>query len=198
MMSHAQDTLSTDTVKTDFFKLFNWKEVRKSEFEITITGYDSLKAGNNDFQHFYYTTTDKPDGKLTVRDGHGNKVRECRYSGNKMFEEKWWYSTGEKEFEATWSPEVNAYGDQMLLEYTWYYRNKKVRKRGFRDGITVNYYSDGKVESEKAFRNGKPNGSFRQYYPNGKLQTAGEYFDGNRTGEWIYYNMDGTVREKTH
>lgn len=197
----GQDTSSvseTDTSQKDFFKLFHWTEVHPGEFEITIAGYDSLKIGNNDFQSFFYSTNDKPNGKLTVKNEKGNKVRECIYRGNQMFDEHWWFSSGEKEFEGTWSEDKSEYGDQLLLEYTWYYKNKKVRKNGFRTGITTTYYSDGKTESEKAFRDGKANGPFKEYFPNGKLQTDGQYFDGNKTGEWTHYNMDGTVREREH
>jgi len=199
--SGAQDTtavIQTDTAGKDLFKKFQWTEVRKGEFEIVVPGYDSLKIGNNDFQNFYYITLDKPDGKLTVKDEKGNKVRECVYKDKLMFDEHWWYSTGEKEFDGVWSETANEYGDQMLVEYTWYYRNKKVRKHGFRDGVTTTYYADGKPESEKTFRAGKANGPFKEYFPNGKLQTEGQFFDGSKTGEWIHYNMDGTVQEREH
>src|SRR4051812_26071669 len=72
---HAQDTsvvTLADTVSKNLFEFFQWKEKSKGEFEITVQGYDSLKKGNNDFQIFYYTTKDKPDGKLSVRDEKGN------------------------------------------------------------------------------------------------------------------------------
>jgi antitoxin component YwqK of YwqJK toxin-antitoxin module len=196
----AQDTSATiqDTAAKDFFKIFHWTEMRPGEFEITVHGYDSLKMGNNDFQNFYYTTIDKPDGKLTVRNGEGSKVRECIYKSKLMFDEHWWFSSGEKEFEGTWSETANEYGDQVLVEYYWYYRNKKVRKHGYRTGLTTTYYDNGKPESEKMYRDGKANGPFKEYFPNGKLQTEGQFFDGNKTGEWTHYNMDGTVREREH
>lgn len=197
----AQDSaavLQADTGIKDLFKLFNWTEKRKGEYEITVPGYDKLKMGNNDFQNFFYITTDKPDGKLTVRDENGNKVRECIYRDKLMFDEHWWFSSGEREFDGIWSETANAFGDQVLVEYTWYYRNKKVRKHGFRTGVTTTYYSNGKIESEKTFRDGKANGVFKEYFPDGKLQTVGEYFDGNKRGEWIHYNMDGTISEREH
>jgi antitoxin component YwqK of YwqJK toxin-antitoxin module len=199
--SFAQDTSAvpaSDTSKKNPFEIFQWKDIRKGEFEITVPGYDTLKMGTNNFQSFYYTTTDKPDGKLTVRDDKGNKVRECSYRNKLMFDEHWWYPTGEKEFDGTWSETANEYGDQFLTEYKWYYRNKKIRKHGFRTGITTTYYDNGVPESEKTFRDGKPNGPFTEYFPNGKIQTQGQYFDGNKTGEWIHYNPDGTVREREH
>ncbi|MEO8087415.1 MAG: hypothetical protein ABI763_11375 [Bacteroidota bacterium] len=201
MKSVAQDTavvITGDTSGMEMFKKFHWTEMHKGEFEIVVEGYDSLKIGNNDFQNFYYITTDKPDGKLTVRDEKGNKVRECVYRNKLMFDEYWWFSSGEKEFEGIWSETANEFGDQMLVEYTWFYRNGKVRKHGFRNGVTTIYYSDGKTESEKTFREGKANGPFKEYFPNGKIQTAGQFFDGNKTGEWIHYNMDGKVSEREH
>ena len=199
MPGYSQDTTAlSDTLKKDLFKLFQWKEKKAGEFEITVVDYDSLKLGNNDFQTFYYTAADKPNGKLTVRDRKNNKVRSCVYRNNKMFDERWWYPTGEKEFEGKWSEDVNAYGDQYLEEYKWYYRNKKVRKHGFRNGITRTYYNDGKIESEKTYRNGKASGPFKRFYPNGKPEAVGAFLDGNRTGEWIYYNPDGTVKEKSN
>ncbi len=197
----AQDTSAvtqSDTAKKDFFKIFNWTEKHKGSYEITVNGYDTLKKGNNNFQNFYYTTLDKPDGKLTVRDEKGNKVRECTYEDHLMFREHWWFPSGEKEFDGVWSKTTNEFGDQLLIEYTWYYRNKKVRKHGFRTGVTTTYYRDGKRESEKTFRDGKANGSFKEYFPNGKIQTEGQFFDGNKTGEWIHFNMDGTIREREH
>ncbi len=187
-----------DTVAKDFFKMFGWKEIRSGEFEITIPGYDSIRMGNNDFQNFFYTTTDKPDGRLVVRNGKGDKVRECVYRNHLMFDEHWWFSSGEKEFDGVWSETANQYGDQMLEEYTWYYRNRKVRKHGYRNGNTVTYYEDGKTESEKMYREGKPSGPYKVYFPNGKIQTEGQFFEGNKTGEWIHYNIDGTIREREH
>ncbi len=197
----AQDTsvvAPSDTSEIDFFKKFNWKEKRSGDFEITVPGYDTLRMGNNDFQNFYYITTDKPDGKLTVRDEKGNKVRQCVYKNKLMFDEHWWFPSGEKEFDGTWSETANEYGDQMLVEYIWYYRNKKMRKHGYRTGITTTYYNNGKPESEKTFRDGKANGPFKEYFPDGKVQTEGQFFDGNKTGEWVHYNMDGTVIEREH
>jgi len=198
---HAQDissVLKTDTVKKDLFKVFKWTDTGKGEFEITVPGYDSLKKGNNDFQDFYYTTNDKPDGKLTVRDEKGNKVRECTYRNRLMFDEHWWFSTGEKEFDGTWSETLNSFGDQILEEYKWYYKNKKVRKHGLYNGVTVTYYENGDKETEKTFFNGKANGPYKAYYPGGKLQTQGQFAKGLKSGEWIYYNTDGTVRERGH
>ena len=178
--------------------MFHWKETKKGEFEITVSGYDSIRMRNNDFQDFYYSTIDKPDGKLTVLNEDGKKVRECVYKNKLMFDEHWWFSSGEKEFDGTWSATVNEFGNQQLTEYTWYYKNKKVRKHGYNTGITSTYYDSGILESEKTFENGKANGPFKEYFPNGILQTAGQYFDGNKTGEWIHYNMDGSVLEREH
>lgn len=197
----AQDTAAVaqnDSAGKNFFSLYHWTETSKGEFEITVPGYDSIRMGTNEFQTFYYTTTDKPDGKLTVRDEKGNKVRECVYKNHLMFDEHWWFPSGAKEFDGIWSETANEFGDQVLEEYKWYYRNKKVRKHGFRTGITTTYYDDGTVESEKTFRDGKANGMYKEYFPNGKLQTQGEFFDGNKRGEWVHYNTDGTVREREH
>src|SRR5690349_11857318 len=86
----AQDTSSVaqpDSSKKDFFKIFHWSQKHKGLYEITVDGYDTLKLGNNDFQSFYYFTNDKPDGKLIVRDGKGNKVRECTYKNKLIFDE---------------------------------------------------------------------------------------------------------------
>jgi antitoxin component YwqK of YwqJK toxin-antitoxin module len=197
----AQDTstvLTKDTGKADLFKVFQWTEKEKGQFEIKVAGYDSLKKGNNEFQRFFYTTKDKPDGKLTVRDENGNKVRECVYRNHLMFDEHWWFSSGQKEFDGIWSETADEYGEQVLEEYKWYYKNKKVHKHGFYSGITVTYYDTGEKESEKTFRDGKANGAFRAFYPGGKLQTEGQFLNGNKSGEWTYYNFDGTVREKGH
>jgi len=196
---NAQDTLPvSDSAKKDFFKIFNWQEKEKGIYEITVVGYDSLKKGNNDFQNFFYSTKDKPDGKLIVRDESGKKVRACTYRNQLMFDEHWWFASGQKEFDGTWSETVNEYGDQALQEYTWYYKNNKIRKHGFYTGVTVTYYEDGKKESEKTFWNGKPNGAYKSYYPDGKLATEGQFTKGMKSGEWIHYNTDGTVREREH
>ena len=174
----AQDTsvVKPDTVKKNLFEVFHWTEKSKSNFEIIVPGYDTLKKGNNDFQLFFYIANDKPDGKLTVRDEKGNKVRECVYRNQLMFEEHWWFSSGEKEFDGVWSESVNEYGDQILQEYKWYYKNRKLRKHGFHNGITTTYYDNGEKESEKTFMNGKAHGLYRAYYPNGKIQTEGQFF----------------------
>jgi antitoxin component YwqK of YwqJK toxin-antitoxin module len=197
----AQDTSVvqiSDTSKKDLFKIFRWTEKSKGEFEIIVPGYDTLKKGNNDFQNFFYSTNDKPDGELTVRDERGKKVRECVYRNHLMFDEHWWYSSGEKEFDGVWSETANEYGDQSLDEYKWYYKNKKVRKHGFYNGVTITFYENGEKESEKTFYMGKPNGPYKAYFSNGKLETEGQFLKGNKSGEWIHYNLDGSVREREH
>ncbi len=50
------------------------------------------------------------------------------------------------------------------------------------NGDIKEYDDNGKIKSEKNYRNGQLNGPFREYYPNGNLMNIGLYKNGQFTG----------------
>lgn len=53
------------------------------------------------------------------------------------------------------------------------------------------YYSDGIIQFEGMYENGKPNGFGKSYHPNGKLEYEGTWLNGLYNGKGILYNQDG-------
>jgi antitoxin component YwqK of YwqJK toxin-antitoxin module len=46
------------------------------------------------------------------------------------------------------------------------------------------------------YENGELNGDYKTWFENGKLYVEGEYENGKEVGEWIFYNEDGTEKER--
>ncbi|MDO8535756.1 MAG: tetratricopeptide repeat protein [Candidatus Omnitrophota bacterium] len=64
------------------------------------------------------------------------------------------------------------------------------------EGKAIWYYSNGNMQTEGNYVNGKENGFFKWYYPSGAVKAEGGYLDGKYSGEWKWYNEGGAVTKK--
>ena len=73
---------------------------------------------------------------------------------------------------------------------------KGVYKEGVKNGTFVEYYSDGKVKSEKSFADGKRNGVSKTYFTNGKPESVQGFKNGVEDGaeqRWHWETGEQTV-----
>ncbi|MFC5270921.1 energy transducer TonB [Adhaeribacter terreus] len=87
---------------------------------------------------------------------------------------------------ATYYTETTKTGPSSGIVKTFFMNGQLVSEESFsnlryqrRDGLTRNYYNDGKVKSEIAFKNGVFHGPLKTYYPSQRLKRAELYEDGN-------------------
>lgn len=68
---------------------------------------------------------------------------------------------------------------------------------GRRDGPSNEHYANGKLKSERTFKDSKLEGLCRWYYENGQLKTEGVFKNGEAVGEVKYYEENGKPKELT-
>lgn len=61
-------------------------------------------------------------------------------------------------------------------------------------GRFLEYYENGQVWREGEYVNGKPHGRWVKYYGNGRIQWEGEYVDGEPNGRWVWYYENGRMQ----
>lgn len=66
-------------------------------------------------------------------------------------------------------------------------------KDGKKEGIEINYASDGNLISEENYKNGIKDGIQKWYYPNGKLNSESNYKDGKKNGITRVYQTNGQL-----
>jgi antitoxin component YwqK of YwqJK toxin-antitoxin module len=169
---------------------FEISKIEEGLFELIVINYDSvsnLKSGLNDF---YYNSADKPNGRLLVKNEENKIVRECEYLNGKMGIDKWWHSSGEKEWFGDWNFTNN------LKSYVRWYKNGIVKSEQDSTGLSAQYYENGQKKIERGFINGKLEGDYFSWFENGKMKERGRYKGGEKTGRWFYFNNDGSLKEE--
>jgi len=63
------------------------------------------------------------------------------------------------------------------------------------NGEKTEWYSNGKIKSQKQYNNGKKHGIWNYWYSNGNKRLMSSYFNNKKDGNWVYYYSDGDVRE---
>jgi antitoxin component YwqK of YwqJK toxin-antitoxin module len=59
------------------------------------------------------------------------------------------------------------------------------------------YYDNGQLSDSGKYKNDVMSGYWQYYYENGSLMKEGDYNDqGEEISRWVYYNTDGTIKEK--
>lgn len=61
------------------------------------------------------------------------------------------------------------------------------------DGPRATYFADGKLASERSYRDGVLHGPALERYPDGKQAARGLYQDGRRAGTWSFWLADGSL-----
>ena len=86
-----------------------------------------------------------------------------------------------------------------LRDSTWqFFKGEKLilienYKRGKRDGKSTGYDRNGKVNSEKEWKNDSPDGRCVDYYPGGTKRSVVAYQEGKRNGPAMFYDESGVV-----
>ena len=65
-------------------------------------------------------------------------------------------------------------------------------------GIHKDYFDDGILKSERAFKNGLENGTSIYYYTLDKKKEQREYNDGFKSGTWLTWNLEGQKTAEAH
>lgn len=103
-----------------------------------------------------------------------------------------------------YSPEGKEVSSGMYMgsekEGAWQYYNcygKLTTIQGFHkdslNGLTIDYYSNGKVKDSLYYTSDERNGYYVSYYINGKMDVQGWYVNGNKEGDWHYYDLRGNL-----
>lgn len=70
-------------------------------------------------------------------------------------------------------------------------------KKGVQEGIQIEYGIDGKIKYKWEMVNGLKNGILTAYYPSSeKVMLEAEYKDDELNGASIFYNIDGSIKER--
>lgn len=203
-LANAQNTTDTVFNQTDpkGLKQGFWKGYfENKKLKYTGSFKDNKPVGT--FKRFY------PDGELRaimVYNAAGTKAYTTLY-----------YKTGTKAAEGIY---IGNLKDSIWNYYSYYDKTLTSREKyvhGKKEGISVNYYSTGKISQELEYKNDIKNGIWKQYYDNGSLKISATYTNGKRTGafvvnypnnkaewrgkyvnnlqegKWVNYNPDGTV-----
>ena len=59
------------------------------------------------------------------------------------------------------------------------------------DGISYKLWVNGKILSERSFKNGKPHGMSRGWFDNGQMMYEGNNLNGKENGKWKHWYIDG-------
>lgn len=190
LVAYIQDRYENFTKLAKNAGGLSFERTEPEVYEMIIPNYDSLANGDNAFNDYYYKTENKPDGKLIIRNEHGNIVRECYYKDEKMGEDRWWYSSGEKEWYGDW-----GYENKLRVFTRWY---KSGQKKSEQDstGAVYHWHENGQKSKEVLYRNDKREKTVRRWNEKGILLLEEFYRDGKPAGVWKYYNEDGSLREK--
>jgi antitoxin component YwqK of YwqJK toxin-antitoxin module len=86
-----------------------------------------------------------------------------------------------------------ADGDYMVYNNQEILRAQHQMKQGKMNGLSKQYYDDGKLESEMFTENGKANGLGKEYYQNGNLRLETTYKDNKPEGLVKHYYENGNL-----
>lgn len=144
-----------------------------------ITGF-TTEYINAEFKNGYgvnqweYYRKNKLNTSVHFKDGYLDGSFVEYYPGGDI-KMKGQYVKGQKN--GTWE----TFKDDGIVKLTEIFDNGSVTKR-------VTYYTDGTVDMERNFKNGKEHGVSRQYtYPDGILKSEKNYVNGKQVGKQMQY-----------
>jgi antitoxin component YwqK of YwqJK toxin-antitoxin module len=59
------------------------------------------------------------------------------------------------------------------------------------EGLRIQYYPNGKKETEKEYKGSYPHGKAKEFYENGTLEKEGEFINNKEHGTWTLYHANG-------
>ena len=99
-----------------------------------------------------------------------------------------WFMTGEKKGEKTYDKDI-LNGPWKALDQKGNIMAQGVMVKG--DGIMMEFYPNGKKQSEGAFKNSRREGRWTSWHPNGSIKVEGEFRNDKKVGRWITYSSQG-------
>ena len=129
-------------------------------------------------------------GSLIWREGIYEK-------GNKIGSWNGWYSDSTKAFSGDYTQNLkdglwSGWNIKGQLSYTGKYKNGK------KDSTWIYLYENNQMSDSGEYKNDLMIGPWKYWYLNGVLMKEGNYnsTNGRESGVWIYYNTDGSIKEK--
>ncbi|MEO1049135.1 MAG: tetratricopeptide repeat protein [Bacteroidota bacterium] len=67
---------------------------------------------------------------------------------------------------------------------------------GENDGNFIDYYDNGKVDTERGIENGEYHGPYTSYWEDGSIALKGQYKNGQADGLWTWYYQSGKIKSE--
>lgn len=64
-------------------------------------------------------------------------------------------------------------------------------KNGLRSGLWSSWFTNGNLQSEVEYKQGKEYGEYQVFYEEGQLKIKGQYNEGKEIGIWVFYDANG-------
>jgi antitoxin component YwqK of YwqJK toxin-antitoxin module/Tfp pilus assembly protein PilF len=221
------------TYNSETKKMEGYAEVYYSDGNIYGSGVLN-QNGNREGKWIYYYQNGNIAEELNFKDGkhhgtfnvyhsNGKLKKSGKYQDGVQYDTQKWYNKNglltevdaisDGKFNGEFTIYYNLGSD--FLNYKGTYLDDKLQDTLFE------YYDDGKLASQKVFKNGSTNGDYasfyrngqvanqfklingnreglyKSYYKNGKLREEGEYKNGVSIGIWKSYYEDGTIEEES-
>ena len=203
----AQENISSDT-------LFNY--IDDSGLK---QGHWKKYFDNGDMEYEGYFKNDKPVGEFK-RFFPGNKIKAIMnyMEDGKTVKANLFYQNAKKAAEGTF---INTKKEGPWKYFSYYGGHLSSLENfinGKKDGVSYQYYENGKINEEIHWKNGikqgkwaryylnekpvvsstylndKLNGDYQAFYQDGKLKVKGVYWKDFRHGKWLYYNEKGEIK----
>ena len=105
-----------------------------------------------------------------------------------MFGMMWLYVADKNETFTGWVKDTHPNQKLKSLGYL---------KNGHKQGLWINWYQDGKLQSKKGWKNDFLQGKFKYWYPNGKLKVKGQTKGREVDGVWRQFYRNGNKHHES-
>ena len=172
----------------NFFKGV-FKEIKDNQIERNLKGGidNQVNITNEDGENEIYRKTD--NGKLVVDrfekvngKNQGSFYTYDMESGKKLL--SLYYENGVIE------------GPYQFFLIPGVLHQEGFMKKNLKDGVCIEYYPNGQINSIGDFKNDKKNGPLKAYYENGQLEQKGKLKDDKQEGLWKYYHENGFFKSE--
>lgn len=167
-----EEGIYKDDKKNGYFKEYteNGDLVSVTKYVMDVKQEDAEEITKLDVQNEYY-----PDGKLkasgTYRNGVPEGIRR-EYTETGEIKNSFIYKNG------------YVIGEGI------------VKEDGVKDGHWKEFYTNGVLQAEGDYKEGKPIGEWKYYYPEAQLEQTGKFAStgsGKKTGVWKWYHENGQL-----
>lgn len=147
----------------------------------------------------YYFQNGQVQFKINYSDGKANGLYQEYSANGRLIGEgqmkddqafgKWKYTSDDGSWQET---EILSNQDQLTTQYhaNGNIQAKGIKRKNKKEGLWINYYEDGTVNTKCEYKNGDRDGKWEWFNKNGVLEETGTYRKGKKFGYWIVY-QDG-------